>query len=179
MPKDPTAAVRDNADLPKSPYAVTLQGQPSLITGASSAIRKATALGLVQAGADIVVNYSGDSTVAENVVHYIGGFGSRAIASEADVSKEDQFQGMFAKTIDHFGKLRVVVSNERLQRATPFDKITTQQWQTVIGVNLTRQFLAAREAVREFKKRGVVKNISVAADKIVCISSVLQEIPWT
>ncbi len=178
MPHDPTAPVRDNADLPKIPYAKTLQGQPALITGASSGIGKATALGLAQAGADIVVNYIGDPAPADEVAHQIEGFGSRAIAIEADVSKEDQVQAMFAKAIDHFGTLHVVVSNAGLQCDAPFDKMTMQQWETVIGVNLTGQFLTAREAVREFKRRGVVKNISVAAGKIVCMSSVHQEIPW-
>jgi glucose 1-dehydrogenase len=178
MPQDPTALVRDNADLPKILYAKTLQGQPALITGASSGIGKATALGLAQAGADIVVNYIGDPAPAEEVAHQIEGFGSRAIAIEADVSKEDQVQAMFAKAIDHFGTLHVVVSNAGLQRDAPFDQMTLQQWETVIGVNLTGQFLTAREAVREFKRRGVVKNISVAAGKIVCMSSVHQEIPW-
>jgi glucose 1-dehydrogenase len=178
MSKDPTPQVRDNADLPTVPYAKTLQGQPALITGASSGIGRATALGMAQAGADIVVNYIGDPAPAEEVAHRIEGFGCRAIAIEADVSKEDQVQAMFAKAISHFGTLHVVVSNAGLQRDAPFDKMTLQQWETVIGVNLTGQFLTAREAVREFKRRGVVKDISVSAGKIICMSSVHQEIPW-
>jgi glucose 1-dehydrogenase len=178
MSKDPTLPVRDNADLPTVPYANTLQGQPALITGASSGIGMATALGMAQAGADIVVNYIGDPAPAEEVAHRIEGFGRRAIAIEADVSKEDQVQAMFAKAIGHFGTLHVVVSNAGLQRDAPFDKMTLQQWETVIGVNLTGQFLTAREAVREFKRRGVVKDVSVSAGKIICMSSVHQEIPW-
>jgi glucose 1-dehydrogenase len=157
---------------------MNLQGQPALITGASSGIGMATALGLAHAGADIVVNYIGDSAAAEDVAHRIEGFGSKAIAIEADVSKEDQVQAMFAKAIGHFGTLHVVVSNAGLQRDAPFDKMTLEQWETVIGVNLTGQFLTAREAVREFKKRGVVENVSVAAGKIICMSSVHQQIPW-
>jgi glucose 1-dehydrogenase len=178
MSKDPTPPVRDNADLPTVPYANTLQGQPALITGASSGIGMATALGMAQAGADIVVNYIGDPAPAEEVAHRIEGFGRRAIAIEADVSKEDQVQAMFAKAIGHFGTLHVVVSNAGLQRDAPFDKMTLQQWEAVIGVNLTGQFLTAREAVREFKRRGVVKDVSVSAGKIICMSSVHQEIPW-
>jgi glucose 1-dehydrogenase len=56
--------------------------------------------------------------------------------------------------------------------------MTLAQWNTVIGVNLTGQFLCAREAVREFKRRGVVKEVSVAAGKIICMSSVHETIPW-
>jgi len=178
MSKNPTALVRDDTRLPTIPYAHTLEGQPALITGASSGIGMATALGMAQAGADIVVNYIGDPAAAEEVAHQIESFGSRAIAIEADVSKEDQVQAMFAKAVSHFGTLHVVVSNAGLQRDAPFDQMTLEQWETVIGVNLTGQFLTAREAVREFRKRGVVKDISVAAGKIICMSSVHQEIPW-
>ena len=56
--------------------------------------------------------------------------------------------------------------------------MTLTQWNTVIGVNLTGQFLCTREAAREFKRRGVVETVSTAAGKILCMSSVHQEIPW-
>lgn len=85
---------------------------------------------------------------------------------------------MFARAIDYFGTLHIVVSNAGLQRDAPFDKMTLDQWNTVIGVNLTGQFLCTREAVREFKRRGVDPSVSVAAGKILCMSSVHQEIPW-
>jgi len=178
MPKDPTAPAPDNANLPNIPYAKTLIGQPALVTGASSGIGKATALGLAQAGADVVVNYIGDSAPAEDIAHQIESYGSRAIAIEADVSKEDQVIAMFAKAKSHFGTLHIVVSNAGLQRDAPFDKMTLEQWNTVIGVNLTGQFLTTREAVREFKSRGVEQKLSVALGKIICMSSVHQQIPW-
>jgi glucose 1-dehydrogenase len=57
--------------------------------------------------------------------------------------------------------------------------MTLEQWNEVIAVNLTGQFLCTREAAREFKRRGVVESVSVAAGKIICMSSVHQEIPWT
>jgi glucose 1-dehydrogenase len=178
MSKNPTAPAPDNADLPNIPYAKTLKNQPALVTGASSGLGKATALGLAQAGADVVVNYIGDAAPAEEIAHQIEACGSRAIAIEADVSKEDEVQAMFAKAIDYFGTLHIVVSNAGLQRDAPFDKMTLEQWNTVIGVNLTGQFLCTREAVREYRRRGVVRELSVAAGKIICMSSVHQEIPW-
>ncbi|HTJ89216.1 MAG TPA: SDR family oxidoreductase, partial [Acidocella sp.] len=95
-----------------------------------------------------------------------------------DVSKEDQVLAMFAKAINHFDTLHIVVNNAGLQRDAPFDQMSLEQWNTVIGVNLTGQFLCAREAVREFKRRGIQERVSVAAGKIICISSVHQQIPW-
>ena len=182
MPVDatklPTAPASDNAYLPRSPYSSNLHGQPALVTGANSGIGKATALGLARAGADVVVNYVVNPEAAEEVAHEISSFGSRAIAIQADVSSESEVMAMFAKAINHFGTLHIVVSNARLQRDAPYDQMTLDQWNTVIGINLTGQFLCTREAAREFKKRGVVGDVSVAAGKIICMSSVHQEIPW-
>jgi glucose 1-dehydrogenase len=176
--KRPNAPAADTAELPNLPYAITLTGQPALVTGANSGIGKATALGLAQAGADVVVNYVVDPASAEVVAHEIEAMGRRAIAIRADVSKEDEVIAMFAKAIAHFGTLHIAVSNAGLQRDSPFEQMTLEQWNTVIGVNLTGQFLCTREAAREFQKRGVVPGVSVAAGKIICMSSVHQEIPW-
>lgn len=57
-------------------------------------------------------------------------------------------------------------------------EIQPSEWNTVIGVNLTGQFLCAREAIREFLRRGGVPGISIAAGKIICMSSVHHQIPW-
>lgn len=71
-----------------------------------------------------------------------------------------------------------MVSNAGLQRDAPYDGMTLQQWNTVIGVNLTGQFLCTRAAIRESKPRPIHEKISVAAGKILCMSSVHQVIPW-
>ncbi|MGH9808455.1 MAG: glucose 1-dehydrogenase [Terriglobia bacterium] len=155
-----------------------LAGQPALVTGANSGIGRAVALGLARAGADVVVNYVTDPAAADDVAHQIERLGRRAITIKADVSKEGEVTGMFAQAISHFGTLHVVVSNAGLQRDAPYDQMTLDQWNTVIGVNLTGQFLCTREAAREFKRRGVVESVSIAAGKILCMSSVHQEIPW-
>jgi len=177
--KDPSApASPDASRLPHLASYPTLAGQPALVTGANSGIGKAVALGLARAGADVIVNYVVDPQAAEDVAHEIASLGRRAITVQADVSNEEQVQAMFARAIDHFGTLHIVVSNAGLQRDAPFDKMTLEQWNTVISVNLTGQFLCTREAVREFKRRGVDSAVSVAAGKILCMSSVHQEIPW-
>lgn len=177
--KNPAApAAEDPARLPKVPWYPVLEGQPALVTGANSGIGEAVALGLARAGADVVVNYVTRPEAAEEVAHKIEGMGRRAMAIEADVGKEDEVEAMFAKAVDHFGTLHVVVSNAGLQRDAAFDQMTLEQWNTVIGVNLTGQFLTARAAAREFKRRGPDPKVSVATGKILCMSSVHQEIPW-
>ncbi len=179
VPTEPTAtASQDGSRLPDAPYYPMLTGQPALVTGANSGIGRAVALGLARAGADVVVNYVTQPEAAEEVAHEIEGMGRRAIALRADVSKEEDVERMFADAIAQFGTLHIMVSNAGLQRDSAFDTMTLEQWNTVIGVNLTGQFLRARPATREFKRRGVVPSVSRAAGKIICMSSVHQEIPW-
>jgi glucose 1-dehydrogenase len=155
-----------------------LTGQKALVTGASSGIGRAVAIALGQAGADVVVNYVTKPEEAEEVVAEIEKAGAKAIAHRADVSREDQVEAMFARMREQLGTIDILVNNAGLQRDARFEEMTLEQWNTVIGVNLTGQFLCAREAVREFKRRGVRKEISCAAGKIICMSSVHDTIPW-
>ena len=164
--------------MPDPPLPVVLSGQPALVTGANSGIGRAVALALGRAGADVVVNYVTDPAAADAVVAEIVGNGRRAIAVKADVSNEDEVEAMFARAVAEFGTLHVVVCNAGLQRDAALEEMTLAQWNTVIGVNLTGQFLCARAAAREFRRRGVDEAVSAAAGKIVCMSSVHQRIPW-
>ncbi|MDQ0604820.1 glucose 1-dehydrogenase [Streptomyces canus] len=156
-----------------------LRGQKALVTGANSGIGMATALGLGRAGADVVVNYVADRDAAEKVVEEITSFGVRAAAYEADVSKEDQVVAMVDRMVQEFGTIDIMVANAGLQRDARLTDMTLAQWQKVIDVNLTGQFLCAREAAKEFRRRGVVPEVSRAAGKIICMSSVHQLIPWS
>ncbi len=164
--------------LPTCPAEKILKGQKALVTGANSGIGRAIAIALGEAGADVVVNYRSGDEAALEVVERASHCGSRAYAHRADVSKEDEVHEMFAKMIRDFGTIDILINNAGLQKDAKFEEMTLEQWNTVIGVNLTGQFLCAREAVREFKRRGIRKEISCAAGKIICISSVHDVIPW-
>jgi glucose 1-dehydrogenase len=148
------------------------------VTGGSSGIGEACALALGAAGASVVVNYHSDADEAEQVVAAIKKWGSEAVAIQADVSREDQVQAMFGEAVKRFGTIDILINNAGLQQDAAFQEMSLQQWQQVIGVNLTGQFLCAREAVREFLRRGVVAEVSRAAGKIICMSSVHEVIPW-
>ena len=155
-----------------------LRGQTALVTGAGTGIGKEIALALAAYGADVAVNYvSGDET-ARQVTEAIRETGNRSIAIKADVSNEEQVQAMFKRLFEEFGTIDILVNNAGLQQDAPFEELTLAQWNKVISVNLTGQFLCARAAVREFKRRGVRPEISCAAGKIICISSVHEVIPW-
>lgn len=157
-----------------------LQGQIAIITGASSGIGAGVAKSLAAAGATVVVNYpvASGKEAAENVLQEIITAGGSGITAMCDVSKEADVQKMFATTIAQFGTVDILVNNAGLQKDAPFEEMTLDQWNFVLGVNLTGQFLCSREAIREFLKRGVVPSRSKAAGKIIQMSSVHEVIPW-
>ena len=173
--EDPTALPVS----PSFPAPPDLKGQVAIVTGASSGIGKACALALGAAGCKVVVDYvaSGLSD-ANSVVDQINQAGGTAIAIQCDVSNEEETVAMFAKTVSVFGTVDILVNNAGLQKDAGIADMTLQKWDTVIGVNLTGQFLCAREAVKEFRRRGPKPNVSAALGKIICMSSVHEVIPW-
>jgi len=157
---------------------IRLNGQIALVTGASSGIGKATALALGAAGADVVVNYIGQDTEAEAVVDAIRAHGRRAICIQADVSNESQVEAMFEQAVGELGAIDLLVNNAGIQRDANLVDMTLDQWNKVISVNLTGQFLCSRAAVRHFLGRDPRPEVSKARGSIVCMSSVHQQIPW-
>ena len=155
-----------------------LQGQVALVTGASSGIGAGVAKELARAGASVAVNHPGTKEQADKVTADIIAEGGTAIALQADVSSEEQVRQMYADLFREFGTIDILVANAGLQRDSSLVDMTLAQWQFVLNVNLTGQFLCAREAAREFIRRGVDSNRSIAAGKIICMSSVHEVIPW-
>jgi glucose 1-dehydrogenase len=164
--------------MPSCPIERTLVGQKALVTGASSGIGKGIAIGLGHAGAEVVVNYVKDEDEAEQIVEEIKRCGGRGYAHRCDVSQEDQVEEMLARMIRELGTIDILVNNAGLQQDAPLHQMTLAQWNKVIAVNLTGQFLCARAAVREFCRRGVRAEVSCSAGKILGISSVHDIIPW-
>ena len=156
----------------------TLRNQVALVTGASSGIGRGSALALARAGAAVAVNYLSSPDDAKAVVAEIERGGGRAIAIQADVSREPEVERLFAETIARFGTVDILVANAGIQKDAPFKDLSLAAWQKVIDVNLTGYFLCARAAVREFLRRGLKPEVSRAAGKIIFVSSVHEIIPW-
>jgi glucose 1-dehydrogenase len=157
-----------------------LKGQVAIVTGASSGIGAGVSKSLAAAGATVVLNHPVDATkaAADAVLGEIKSAGGTGISYQCDVSKEDEVKKMFADIVSQFGTIDILINNAGLQRDSPFQEMTLEQWNYVLAVNLTGQFLCAREAVKEFLRRGVVPERSRAAGKIICMSSVHEVIPW-
>lgn len=155
-----------------------LRGQRALVTGGSSGIGAAVCRALAAAGARVVVNYLSNREEAELLVNEIAADGGKAMAIQADVSREQDVQRLFGETIRTWGSIEILVANAGIQRDAPFHEMTLEQWNRVMDVNLTAQFLCARAAVREFNRRGLMPDVSRAAGKIISMSSVHDVIPW-
>ena len=164
----------------RRPVPRLLVGQKALVTGASSGIGKAVAMALAEAGADVCVNYPVEAEMdkAEMEVEEIRAHGGHAFAHQCDVSKEDEVAAMFDRLRTEMGTVDIVVANAGIQRDAPLTEMTLAQWNRVLDVNLTGQFLCAREAVREFRRRGRRPEVSRALGKFICMSSVHEVIPW-
>lgn len=156
---------------------ISLEGQVALVTGASSGIGRAVAEGMADAGASVVVNYRSEPEEAEALVRQLAASGGEALAVEADVSDEGEVEAMFAKAVERFGAVDVVVANAGLQKDAASAEMTLDDWRTVIDVNLTGQFLTARAALRQFRAQGK-RSVSKALGKIISMSSVHEAIPW-
>jgi glucose 1-dehydrogenase len=165
-------------EMPPARIHRVLVGQKALVTGASKGLGQAIAIGFAEAGADVLVNYNSDEEGAVQTVEAIRKCGGKAVAFQADVSKEDEVAAMFKRMIDTFGRIDICVPNSGIQLNARIDEMTLAQWQRVIDVNLTGMFLCAREAVRAFKKQGIDRAISYAAGKLIFMSSVHDVIAW-
>ncbi|NML59036.1 glucose 1-dehydrogenase [Chryseobacterium cheonjiense] len=159
---------------------ISLKNQVAIVTGASSGIGSGIAKSLAAAGAAVIVNHSSEHSTdeANEVLKEITDAGGNGITYQCDVSSEEQVVRMFQDVISQFGTVDILINNAGVQKDAKFTEMTLDQWNTVININLTGQFLCAREAIKEFLRRGIDPSRSVACGKIIHISSVHEVIPW-
>jgi glucose 1-dehydrogenase len=149
-----------------------LAGRRALVTGSATGIGRATVKRLVADGASAVVNYVGSRVPADEVVAEIGSDGGHAVAIEADVSDEAQVQAMFAQAAAELGgPVDLLVNNAGVEAPYLLVDMSLEEWNRVLGVNLTGPFLCAREAARGLVNAGT-------GGVIVNVSSVHETIPW-
>jgi glucose 1-dehydrogenase len=157
---------------------ISLAGQVALVTGASSGLGAAAAQALADAGAAVVINYNSHAEPAEKLAASIRDNGGQAIAVGADVSQEAEVDQLFNKALEAFGALDILVANSGMQKDAATVDMSLADWNKVIEVNLTGQFLCARAALRQFARQGRRLERSRATGKIIHMSSVHQVIPW-
>lgn len=133
----------------------TLDGQIALVTGASRGIGRAVALALAEAGAEVVVNYSSSPDAADSVVGEITGSGGRAYAVQANVADEEAVNDLIKTVIERSGRIDVLVNNAGITRDGLLMRMKTEDWQSVINLNLSGVFLCTRAVTRPMLKQKV------------------------
>ena len=155
-----------------------LNNHAAIVTGASSGIGLAVAEALAGEGAAVVVNYRSHPEPADELVDRIRAAGGRAVAVRADVSQEEDVVRLFDEATEAFGRVDLLVANSGVQKDAGIADMTLEDWNTVIGINLTGQFLCAREAVRRFRAQPKDGRPARSAGAIIAMSSVHEVIPW-
>ena len=149
-----------------------------LVTGGSRGIGRASAIALARGGARVAINYREDKDGANETLTTIRDSGGDGLIVRADVANAEDVEAMFASIEESLGPVEILVANAGATRDKVLGLMQEEDWQFVLDVNLTGQFLCSREAIREFKRRGIRKEVSCAAGKIICMSSVHEVIPW-
>ena len=162
--------------IPKLPR--RLEGHVTIVTGASSGIGLSVASAFAAAGSAVVVNYRSHPAPALQLADQIRSNGGKCAAIQADVSNEEDVVRLFDTATDAFGRIDILVSNSGVQRDASITDMTLADWNTVIDINLTGQFLCCREAVRRFNSQPAHSRPSRSSGAIIAMSSVHEIIPW-
>lgn len=142
-----------------------------LITGASSGIGEAIAIRFAAEGANVAINYNSGADRAKGVLKQcleasasVDGAKRNHITVKANIANEDEIKQMFAKTLETFGNLDILINNSGIQAPFPSEQLEAAEFDRILNVNLRGAFLCSREAIRHFLTRGrgvIVNNSSV------------------
>lgn len=121
----------------------SLSGKNAVVTGGSRGIGRAIALGLAEAGADVVLTFRENRSEAQNVVKQIEAMGRRALALQMDVTQRANVVAV-AKDASGFGRISVLVNNAGINKPTDFDQVSDEDWDTILATNLKGPFVCAQ-----------------------------------
>ncbi len=138
-----------------------LEGKVAIVTGAGRGLGKGIAVKLAKEGAKVIVSDVATDN-AEECVKEIRDAGGDATAFCGNIAKLDEVNALFNKTVETYGKVDIVVNNAGINRDSMLHKMTDEQWDSVIAVNLTGTFYMAREAAKRMREQesGRIVNIS-------------------
>lgn len=131
-----------------------LSGRSAVVTGASRGIGRATAIRLAEAGANVVVNYLSSKDEANATVRECRGYGVKAIAVQADVSKPDETDRLVVAAVREFGGVDIVVANAGIWEGDPVEEMGEECWDRVIDANLKGTWTVCKAAVPHFRSNG-------------------------
>lgn len=142
-----------------------LEGAGAIVTGSTGIIGKAIALALAEAGAGVVINGRTSGDEAQAVVAEIEASGGRAIAHMADVTSEEQVQGMVDAAVGAFGRLDILINNVGPGTSSPITELTYAEWRRIMASKLDSAFLCSKAAIPHLGQhgQGVIINIGASS----------------
>lgn len=143
-----------------------LTGKAAIVTGAAVGIGREIAVALGGEGAAVVVNYSKSKDEAEQTAEAVRSAGGTALLVPADVSMDDQVRAMVQQTLDHFGRVDVLVNNAGITKRVPFedlDALTAEVWDRLYDVNVKGTFFCCRAVAEPMRRQGYGKIINLAS----------------
>lgn len=149
---------------------MNISGKIALVTGGAKRVGKAIVQALAARGCHLVVHYHRSQTQAQETVRALRAAGHRALAVQADITKEDQVEAMIEAATAHFGRIDILVNNAALFYRTPVETLTVEDWERVMDVNLTGTFLCAHKIGLRMREWGW--------GHIINIADVAGERPW-
>jgi len=145
----------------------TLKGKVAVITGSSKGIGAAIAIKMAEAGAQVIVNYSGNQAAAEDTVAHIKNLGAQAHAIKADVSKKEEVVRLFDETIACYGKVDIWVNNAGVMPNALIKDVTEEQLERQIDINFKGVFYALQQAATKLADHGSIINLSSTVTRTI------------
>lgn len=130
-----------------------LDGRVALVTGGSRGIGRATALSLAALGARVIINYASQKEAAEAVLGEARALGVEALAVRADIARPEEARRLVEMTVEHFGRLDILVCNAGVWEGAPVEEISEELWDRVIDINLKGTWTVCRAAVPQMKRQ--------------------------
>ncbi len=140
-----------------------LEGKACLVTGAARGIGRAIALGMAEAGCDVAINFSTSEEAAQEVCDAITKMGRKARIYRADVSNDEENREMLSRINDDFGIVQILVNNAGITRDRTFAKMTRQQWEEVMSVNLSGPALITHAMLNKIVESGWGRIINITS----------------
>jgi len=149
---------------------VTLKGKVAIVTGGNTGIGKAVAIGLAEAGADLVIDYVSNQEATDELEERIIALGDKAIGVEADVSKVTDLQRLVDESVKAFGRVDIMVNNAGVETRTSVLDTTEEQYEKVLEINLKSAFFGTQIAAKQMIAQG-------GGGRVINITSVHEDWP--
>lgn len=144
-----------------------LKNKTAIITGSSRGLGKKTAIALAKQGANVVVNYNSNESEALSTVNEILSDGGNAIAIKADVSKSEDVNHLFEKTVEHFGRIDIVVNNAGIMVTKFLKDFSEEEFDKQFSINVKSVFLMMKKASETLEQNGRIINISSSTSRLM------------